>query len=319
MRILLSTCSFQDTNGPHHALLEAQNWEIIRERGPLSEQQMLEIAGQFDAFLCGDDAITRQVLEKSSPRLRMISKYGIGLDKIDLAATCELQIPVCFTPGVNHHTVAEHTLLLMLAMMKHFPQAIDATRAGKWARATGYELHGKRLGIIGLGRIGQEVARRAHAFGLSLDACGNYWPDALAEELAITRHDSLDSLFSAVEIISPHTHLNATSHRCINRERISRMPRGSWIVNTGRGELVDQQALLEALDSGQLAGYATDVLDQEPPSPQHPLLHHEKVIVTPHVGSRTHESVPRQAMLALENLINGLSGDGPVHCANGVI
>ena len=120
MKILLTTCSYQDTPGPHHELMAAQGWEVIRERGPLSEARMLELAEQgFDAFLCGDDAITREVLVKCVPKLKVISKYGIGLDKIDLLATKEMKIPVLFTPGVNHDTVAEHTFALLLALTKN--------------------------------------------------------------------------------------------------------------------------------------------------------------------------------------------------------
>jgi len=319
VRILLTTCSYQDTPGPHHALMDSQGWEIIRERGPLSEARMLELAGDFDAFLCGDDGITRAVIEKSLPRLKAISKYGIGLDKIDIPATKELKVPVLFTPGVNHDTVAEHTFLLLLALAKNFPYAIDGTRSGRWDRKTGSELFAKRLGLIGMGRIGQEMARRARAFGMEVHGFGNNWPEEIAAEFQITRHHSLDSLFDAVDIISPHTNLNAQTLHCINAERIARLPDGAWIINTGRGELIDQAAVIAALDSGKLAGYAADVLDEEPPPSDHPLLHHPKVIITPHVGSRTFESVPRQAMKSLTNLINALKGEGECNCANGVI
>jgi D-3-phosphoglycerate dehydrogenase len=319
MRVLLTTCSYQDTPGPHHALMAAQGWDIVRERGPLSEARMLELAGDFDAFLCGDDAITRAVIEKSLPRLKIISKYGIGLDKIDIPTTKEFKIPVLFTPGVNHDAVAEHTFLLILAMAKNFPFAIDSTRAGRWDRITGSEIFGKRIGIIGLGRIGQQVARRAKAFGMSVHGFDQYWPEAVANELEITRHDSLDSIFDSVDIVSPHANLNADTLHCINTERLNRLPDGAWIVNTGRGELIDQDAIIAALDSGKLAGYAADVLAEEPPSADHPLLHHPKVIITPHVGSRTFESVERQAMKSLSNLINAFKGEGEANCANGVI
>ncbi|MFD0895268.1 phosphoglycerate dehydrogenase [Luteolibacter ambystomatis] len=319
MRVLLTTCSFQDTPGPHHALLESQGWEIVRERGPLPESRMLELAGEFDAFLCGDDDITRAVLDKSLPRLRVISKYGIGLDKIDIPSTKELKIPVLFTPGVNHDTVAEHTFALLLAITKNLIFSVDSTRAGRWDRKTGNELYAKRIGLIGLGRIGQEVAKRAAAFGMEVHGFGNYWPEEVAAQYGIRRHDTLESLFSSVDIISPHTKLGADTHHCVSAERIAFMPDGGWIINTGRGELVDAAAVIAALDSGKLAGYATDVLDQEPPPADHPLLHHPKVIVTPHIGSRTFESVPRQAMKSLVNLINALAGHGEIACANGVL
>jgi len=318
MKLLLTTCSFQDTSGPHHALLEEQGFEIVRERGPLQESRMLELAGDFDAFLCGDDAITSAVLEKSMPRLKVISKYGIGLDKIDIDAATAHGIPVLFTPGVNHTTVAEHTFCLLLALSRHLLESANAARAGKWVRPTGHEIWQKRLGIVGLGRIGQEVARRAHGFEMEIHAYGNYWPEDVARQLNIIRHDSLDSLFANVDIVSPHTNLTPQSHHLINRDRLALLARGSYIVNTGRGELADSTAVLEALESGHLAGYATDVMEQEPPPPDHPLLAHPNCLVTAHIGSRTYESVPRQAQKAVHNLINCLKGTGEVHCANGL-
>lgn len=319
MRILLTTCSFQDTPGPHHQLLAGTGWEIIRERGPLTEARMLELAGDFDGFLCGDDAITRAVLEKSAPRLKVISKYGIGLDKIDLPATQELRIPVLFTPGVNHTTVAEHTLALLLALTKNLVPVANATRAGNWLRLTGHELHGKRLGLVGLGRIGLETAQRAKAFAMELHAFGNFWPESEAAALGIRRHATLESLFSSVDIVSPHTKLTAATRHLVNAQRIALLPAGSWIINTGRGELIDAKAILDALNSGQLAGYATDVMEVEPPDPADPLLAHERVLVTSHIGSRTYESVPRQAMKATNNLIHALTGSGEVECANGIL
>ena len=117
-RILLSTTSYQDTPGPHHELLESQGFDIVRERGPLPESEMLDLSGEFDAFLCGDDAITRAVIDKSLPRLKVISKYGIGLDKIDVAYATEQELAVLNTPGVNHTTVAEHTFGLLLSLSK---------------------------------------------------------------------------------------------------------------------------------------------------------------------------------------------------------
>jgi len=318
MRILLTTCSFQDTPGPHHSKLAAQGYELVLERGPLSEARMLELAGDFDGFLCGDDAITRAVLEKSAPRLKVISKYGIGLDKIDLATTREMAIPVLFTPGVNHTTVAEHTFCLLLALTKNLIESANATRRGEWLRLTGHELWRKRIGLIGMGRIGQEVAKRARAFEMEVHGFGNYWPEEFAREHGVIRHTTLESLFANVDVVSPHTKLTDESKYLVNRETLALLPEGAVIVNTGRGELVDSAAVLEALDSGRLAGYATDVMEEEPPARNHPLLSHPKVIVTAHVGSRTYESVPRQAMMAVDNLVNFLNGSGEIACANGV-
>ncbi len=127
-KILLTTTSYQDTPGPHHALLESVHLDVQRERGPLSEAQMLELVGEFDAILCGDDAITRAVLEQAVPKLKIISKYGIGVDKIDVAACTELGIPLTFCPGVNHTTVAEHTFGLLLAVYRHMIEHVREIR-----------------------------------------------------------------------------------------------------------------------------------------------------------------------------------------------
>ena len=150
-KILLTTTSYQDTPGEHHDLLESQGFEIVRERGPLDEERMLELAGDFDAFLCGDDAITARVIEKSLPRLQLISKYGIGLDKVDVEFATAKGIPVTFCPGVNHTTVAEHTFALLLAHCRNLCEEVNHTRKGEWTRLTGNEIMGKTLSIIGFG------------------------------------------------------------------------------------------------------------------------------------------------------------------------
>ncbi len=315
-RILLTTTSYQDTPGAHHDLLNSEGYEIVRERGPLSEGRMLELAGEFDGFLCGDDEITDAVLAKSQPRLKVISKYGIGLDKIDIGACKGLRIPVLFTPGVNHTTVAEHTFCLLLSLVRNLVDSVLATRAGKWKRITGNELWQKRVGVIGLGRIGQEMVKRCRGFEMEVHGFGNYWPAEFAQQQQITRHISLDAMLPHVDILSLHTMLSHETRHLINAERIAKLPQGAILVNTSRGELVDSAAVLDALKSGHLGGYATDVMEQEPPPADHPLLSHPKCIVTPHIGSRTYESVPRQAMRATKNLINFFNGDDDVLFAN---
>ena len=315
-RILLSTTSYQDTPGEHHALLDSQGFELVRERGPLAEERMMELAGDLDGALCGDDAFSREVIEKMLPRLKVISKYGIGLDKIDLDACNEHKIPVLFTPGVNHTTVAEHCFALLLAGVKNLVPSVNSTRSGGWQRDTGNEIWKKSMGIIGLGRIGQEVAKRARAFDMEVHAYDIYWPDAFAEEHGVKRHDSMLSVLEASDVVSLHTFLSDETRHMINGDSLAKMKPGAWLLNTSRGELVDNEAIVSSLDAGHLGGYATDVLDEEPPSADHCLTNHPKVIVTPHVGSRTYESVPRQAMLATTNLVNFLSGEGEVLQAN---
>jgi D-3-phosphoglycerate dehydrogenase / 2-oxoglutarate reductase len=315
-RVLLTTTSFQDTPGVHHDLLAAAGFEVVRERGPLPESRMLELAGEFDAYLCGDDALTRAVLQKSLPRLKVVSKYGIGLDKIDVPAATDLRLPVLFTPGVNHTTVAEHTFALLLAAVRNLVVEANHVAAGRWTRITGNEVCGKTLAIVGFGRIGREVAIRARAFGLRVIGYGNYWDEDFARWHDITRMESFDELLAQADFISLHTKLTAQTRHLIHAGNIGRLRRGAVIVNCARGEILELGALVAALKSGHLKAYAADVLDQEPPPADHPLLGLPNVILTPHIGSRTHESVQRQASCAVENLTRFLSGRTPIAQAN---
>ena len=311
MRILLTTTSYQDTPGPHHDLLASSGAEIVCARGPLSEKSMLEYAGDYDAFLCGDDVISQAVIQKALPRLKIIAKYGIGVDKIDVDYATDQGIPVAFTPGVNHTTVAEHCFMLMLALSKKLIEHVEWTKQGLWKRETGNEIAGKTLGIIGLGRIGREMAIRAKAFGMEVLAQDIYWPEAFAEEHHITRIENLDRLFSDSDFISLHTNLTAETQGLINSAAIRKMKNSAVLINCGRGELVHVDDILAALRDNALGGYGADVLDVEPANADHPLLSAPNCLITPHIGSRTHESVIRQATKATENLLMLLRGESP--------
>lgn len=318
MKILLTTTSYQDCPGDHHALLESTGAEIVRERGPLSEARMLELAGDFDAFLCGDDEITQAVIDKSLPTLKIISKYGIGVDKIDVAYATKCNIPVSFCPGVNHTTVSEHVFMLMLALHKNLMEQANITAAGGWKRMTGHEVMGKTIGIIGLGRIGREVAIRANAFGMKCIGYDIYWPEEFAEEQNIERAHGVTQVLQSSDVVSLHTNLTEQTRDMICEASIKNMKDGAVLINCGRGELTHTADVAAALESGKLGGYGTDVLDQEPPPADHPLLGAKNCIVTPHVGSRTFESVQRQAGMATQNLVNLLKGEKALAQVNDV-
>lgn len=313
MRILLSTTSYQDTPGPHHALLEGAGFEIVRERGPLPEGRMLELAGEFDGFLCGDDAITRAVIQESLPRLKVISKYGIGLDKIDVKFATSRKVAVLYTPGVNHTTVAEHAFGLLLGLTKQiFFNGMEvrsgAWKAG-WVKPVGREIMGKTLGLVGLGRIGKEVAIRARAFGMPVIAYDPEFDDAFAAAKGVTKCLSLRELLHHADVVSLHCVLDERTRGMIHAGSIGEMRDGAVLLNCARGELVVVADVVAALESGKFSGYGTDVLDQEPPEEGHPLLRAPNCLVTAHIASRTHESVVRQAMRATQNLLHFLSGN----------
>ena len=318
VRILLTTTSYQDIPGAHHELLESTGIEIVRERGPLGEAKMLELAGDFDAILCGDDQITEAVLEKSGSRLKILSKYGIGVDKIDVAAATKRGIPLAFCPGVNHTTVAEHTFALMLALFRQLVEEVNFTRAGNWKRLTGHEIMGKTIGIVGVARIGKEVAIGAKAFGMDGIGYDVYWDEAFTAAHEVTRAASIAEVFEKADVISLHTNLTEETREMVRAETIATMKDGVVILNCSRGEVVNNSDLAAALESGKIGGYGGDVLDEEPPSPDHPLLHAKNSIITPHIGSRTYASVQRQAMMAATNLLHLLRGEKPLAQLNDV-
>src|SRR5437879_4883784 len=231
-RILLTTTSFQDTPGEHHQILERAGFDIARERGPLPESRMLELAGDFDGFLCGDDAITRAVIQKSLPRLKVISKYGIGLDKVDVKAATELKVPVTFCPGVNHTTVAEHVFGLMLAIYRDIVAQCNFVKSGQWKRLTGHELAGKTIGIIGVGRIGKEVASRARAFGMNVIGYDIYWDDKFAQANQVVRAASIEDVLKAADIVTLHTNLTDETRHLANARRLALMKKGAVLINT---------------------------------------------------------------------------------------
>ena len=315
-RILVTTTSFQDTPGEHHAILAATGWEIVTARGPLSEADTLAVVGEVDGFICGDDAITRAVLDRAAPRLKVLSKYGIGVDKIDVAACTDLGIPLLFTPGVNHTTVAEHAFLLLLALEKHLLFHTDSTRSGGWRRQTGHEVLGKTIGIAGMGRIGKEVAIRAKAFGMRPIGYDIHWDDGFAATHGVERMATLDELFAAADYLSLHTNLTPETRDLVRADTIRKMKPGVIILNCARGEIVNTADMAAALADGRVRGYGTDVLDEEPPRADHPLTRLPNCVVTPHIGSRTHESVQRQAMAAVTNLIRAMHGEPPLAQVN---
>ncbi len=315
-KILLTTTSFQDTPGEHHKLLKETGWEIVTARGPLNEADTLALVGDIDGYICGDDMITRNVLEKAGPKLKVLSKYGIGVDKIDVKSCTEFGIPLLFTPGVNHTTVAEHTFLLLLALEKNFLFHTDSTRTGGWKRKTGHELLEKTIGIVGLGRIGKEVAIRARAFGMNVIGYDVYWDEKFATANNVKRVATLDEIYAASDYISLHTNLTPETREMISAKSFPKMKKGVLILNCARGEIVHTADIVEALKTGHVGGYGTDVLDEEPPKADHPLLKLPNAIVTPHIGSRTAESVQRQAVAAVTNLIRAMHGEKPLAQVN---
>jgi len=208
--------------------------------------------------------------------------------------------------------------MLILALSKNLMEQANTTAAGGWKRMTGHEIMGKTIGIIGLGRIGREVAIRANAFGMKCVGYDLYWPEEFAEEQNIERANGVTQLLRECDIVSLHTNLTKQTRDMICAASIKNMKDGAMLINCGRGELTHAADIAAALENGKLGGYGTDVLDQEPPPSDHPLLGAKNCIITPHVGSRTFESVQRQASMATQNLVNLLKGEKALAQVNDV-
>jgi D-3-phosphoglycerate dehydrogenase len=322
MRILLTTTSYQDTPGDHHRTLDDSGLDVVRARGPLKEAELLELIEKhrgFDGLLNGDDEITAKVIDAAlaAPTpLRVIAKYGIGLDSIDVDHATAKKIPVLFTPGVNHTTVAEHAFGLMIGLAKHFKMHLREVEAGRWTRKTGTELAGKTIAILGMGRIGKEVALRARAFGMQPIGFDVYWDNDFAETNQVRRAQRMEDVFGEADVISLHLPLTDDTRELIRAQTIDKMKPGTLVINTARGGLVNEADVAEACKSGKLGGYGTDVVNVEPMQTPHPYQGVDNILLTPHVGSRTLESVGRQAMRATLNLVNFLSGEDDYIQAN---
>jgi D-3-phosphoglycerate dehydrogenase / 2-oxoglutarate reductase len=212
--------------------------------------------------------------------------------------------------------VAEHVFGLMLAIYRDIVPQCNYVKSGNWKRLTGHELADKTIGIIGLGRIGKEVSTRARAFGMNVIGFDLYWDDKFVQQYNVQRAASIEDVLKSADIVTLHTNLTDETRHLMNAKRLALMKKGSVLINTARGELVETNDVVAALKNGQLLGYGADVLESEPPPKDHPLFACANAVLTPHIGSRTYESVARQAKMAAENLINVLDGKPPVAQAN---
>ena len=244
---------------------------------------------------------------RALPELRMISVCSIGTDNIDVAVASELGIVVSNQPGRTAGVVAEHTIGLMFAVAKLAAFQTTELRAGRWGRAEAILLQGKTLGVIGTGNIGREVARLGNALGMKVIAW-TFSPSAgRARDIGV-EFVELDDLFRRSDVVTPHLRLTDDTRGMIGRHEIGLMKPGSVLVNCGRGELVDTSALVEALNSGHLAGAALDVFDVEPLPPDHPILSCEQVVLTPHMADQTPEGIELLNEGVVDNAIAFLEG-----------
>jgi len=312
MKILVTPASFKPSM-IHPALdqLRAFAGDLVfnPHNRPLSEDELIPLLNGCDGCIAGLDPFNRKVIERAKT-LKVISRYGAGIDNVDLAAAKEHNITVCNTPGVNAEAVADLAFGLMLCLARRLPFLDRSTREGKWDRSIGTELYQKTIGILGLGAVGKAVARRAAGFSMKILACDPALDAAYAQEHGIVSV-SLDKLIHESDILSLHLPLKADTRHIISSNLMSKMKKGALIINTARGGLIDEIAACVLLRSGHLGGVGLDVYENEPPH-HSPLFALDNVVFTPHTAARTVEATAGMASISVQNLINVLSGK-PCH------
>ena len=276
---------------------------------PLSSAEVASLLPGVDGYIAGLDVIDRLALEKAD-RLKVISRYGVGVDSVDLEAAKEMGIVVTNTPGANSVSVAELALGLMLALARQIPAAAQSVQQGKWPRFTGVTLEGKTVGILGLGAIGKQLARRLSGFDCRILAYDPIADPEFASQHSVELSD-MQSIIGEADFLSLHLPLLPETRSLVNAQFLAKMKKGSFLVNTSRGELIDEPALLEALTSGHLQGVGLDAFAVEPPDPINPLLHLPQVIATPHLGAMTDGATSNMGWFAMRDCLAVLSGEEP--------
>ena len=307
-------------------LLERAGHEVVLE---FIEEDALRAGAlsNFDAIIVRSATkLPQEIIEKSGDRLKVIARAGVGVDNIDISAAAEAGIPVVNAPRASTQSVIELTVGHLLSCLRHIPRADRGMRQDKWEKKAmkGTELFGKNLGLIGFGRIAQGVSSIAQLFGMEVHTYDPYLPAKVAKSQNTTLHKKVDTLFQTCTHISVHCNFNDETHHLVNAERIALMPGkspdgipcGNHIVNCARGGIIDEEALLEALDSGKVASAALDVFEVEPVPPGNKLIQHPHFHGTPHIGAATLEAqarVGRDIAHAVMAVLDGKKADTTVN------
>ncbi|MGZ7444894.1 phosphoglycerate dehydrogenase [Paenibacillus sp. TH7-28] len=282
---------------------------VVEKKTGLSEDELVQIIAGYDGLLVRSQTKVTEKIMAAAARLKVIGRAGVGVDNIDLEAATKRGIIVINAPDGNTITTCEHAFAMMMALARHIPQAYAKTISGQWDRKfLGVELRNKTLGVLGMGRIGSEVAKRAKAFGMEILGYDPFLTEDRAEKLGV-KLATVDDIVRNADFITVHTPLTPETKHMIARPQFEVMKKGMRIINCARGGIVDEQALVEAIDQGIVAGAAFDVFEKEPPEADHPFLHHPKIIVTPHLGASTVEAQENVAIDVSEQVLHILRSE----------
>jgi D-3-phosphoglycerate dehydrogenase len=295
------------------AELEKAAEEVIYNphQRPLTVEELVQLIPPVHGVIAGLDTYSRPVFE-AAKNLQVVSRYGVGVDQIDLDAAREFGVTITNTPGANANSVAELSLGLMLSLLRSIPEANQKTKSGEWPRMRGAELSGKTIGLIGLGAIGQQLAGLLKGFECEVLACDPFISHEVAQKYLV-KLLPIKEILPQAEIISLHLPVTPDTKNMVDSQFFEQMKQGSYLINTARGELVVEEDLLKAIEAGQLAGAGLDVFCQEPPSPGNPLLGDSRIITTPHISSHTQGSANRMGQIAVKQCLAALSGEQPLN------
>jgi len=294
-------------------LERARGMQVVYRPGLSPSELLAEIADANGLVIRSETKVTADVLA-AAKQLQVVGRAGIGVDNVDVPAATARGVVVMNTPGGNNITTAEHAVALLVSLARHFPQATASLKQGRWekSRFMGMELYHRTLGVIGLGRIGRIVADRARGLGMKVIAYDPYLAEGVLPKLEVELVP-LDELYARADAITLHVPKTKDTAALLGRAAFAKMQRGVLIVNAARGGIVDEAALLEALESGQVGGAALDVFEKEPPPKDHPLVLHERVICTPHLGASTEQAQVNVAVAVAEQvrdyLLSGIIGN----------
>lgn len=282
---------------------------VVEKKTGLSEDELVQIIPEYDALLVRSQTKVTEKIMEAGTKLKVIGRAGVGVDNINLEAATKRGIIVINAPDGNTITTCEHAFAMMMALARHIPQAYAKTISGTWDRKfLGVELRNKTLGVLGMGRIGSEVAKRAKAFGMDIIGYDPFMTEERAEKLGV-KLGSVEDIVRNADFITVHTPLTPETKHMISRPQFEIMKKGMRIINCARGGVIDEGALVEAIDQGIVAGAAFDVFEKEPPEADHPFLNNPKIIVTPHLGASTVEAQENVAIDVSEQVLNILRNE----------
>jgi D-3-phosphoglycerate dehydrogenase len=309
-KVLVTPRSFGKTSNVPFEMLNKHGYEIVRNESgkQYSEAQLLDIIEDIDGIIAGLDPISGSVLRKGK-KLKVVTKYGVGLDNIDLDTAKELGIKVTFTPGANNESVADLAFTLMLSLSRSVIKLDSIVRNKGWEKVIGSEIYGKTMGVIGTGAIGKGVAKRAKGFDMVVLAYDIYPDHAFAEKYGVQYVDK-KTILEKSDFISLHVPLTDEMYHFISEEELNIMKDTAYIINTSRGGIINEEALYNALKEKKIAGAGLDVFETEPPV-NNRLLELDNVILSPHCGASTIDATNRMGVMAAEGLISVLEGDEP--------